>query len=73
MRVSTGGQDVAGQTLRLERAGALRVLTEVRSGKSVDRPGLEALLAYARKGDTLAVVPRSGRVMPRRRKPAWTA
>jgi len=55
-RVSTGDQDVAGQTLRLERAGALRVFTDVRSGKAMDRPGLAALLAYARKGDTLAVV-----------------
>jgi DNA invertase Pin-like site-specific DNA recombinase len=55
-RVSTGDQDVAGQTLRLERAGALRVFTDVRSGKAMDRPGLEALLDYARKGDTLAVV-----------------
>ena len=55
-RVSTGDQDVAGQTLRLEQAGAIKVFTDVRSGKSMDRPGLEALLAYARKGDTLAVV-----------------
>lgn len=55
-RVSTGDQDVAGQMLRLERAGAIKVFTDVRSGKSMDRPGLEALLAYARKGDTLAVV-----------------
>jgi DNA invertase Pin-like site-specific DNA recombinase len=55
-RVSTGDQDVAGQTLRLEHAGAIKVFTDVRSGKSMDRPGLEALLAYARKGDTLAVV-----------------
>jgi DNA invertase Pin-like site-specific DNA recombinase len=55
-RVSTGDQDVAGQTLRLEQAGAIKVFTDVRSGKSMDRPGLDALLAYARKGDTLAVV-----------------
>ena len=55
-RVSTGDQDVAGQTVRLEQAGALKVFTDVSSGKSMDRPGLEALLAYARKGDTLAVV-----------------
>ncbi len=55
-RVSTGDQDVAGQRLRLEQAGAIKVFTDVRSGKSMDRPGLEALLAYARKGDTLAVV-----------------
>lgn len=55
-RVSTGDQDVTGQTLRLEQAGALKVFTDVRSGKAMDRPGLEALLAYARRGDTLAVV-----------------
>jgi DNA invertase Pin-like site-specific DNA recombinase len=55
-RVSTGDQDVAGQTMRLERSGAIRVFTDVRSGKSIDRPGLTELLAYARKGDTLAVV-----------------
>ena len=55
-RVSTGDQDVAGQTLRLTEAGAIKVFTDVRSGRSMDRPGLEALLAYARKGDTLAVV-----------------
>lgn len=54
--VSTGDQDVAGQTMRLEHACAIRVFTDVRSGKSMDRPGLTELLAYARKGDTLAVV-----------------
>jgi DNA invertase Pin-like site-specific DNA recombinase len=55
-RVSTGDQDVAGQTLRLTQAGAIRVFTDVRSGRSMDRPGLDALLAYARDGDALAVV-----------------
>jgi DNA invertase Pin-like site-specific DNA recombinase len=55
-RVSNGDQDVAGQTMRLEAAGASRVFTDVMSGKSMDRPGLAELLAYARKGDTLAVV-----------------
>jgi DNA invertase Pin-like site-specific DNA recombinase len=55
-RVSTGDQDVAGQTMRLERAGAIKVFTDVRSGRTMDRPGLAALLDYARKGDTLAVV-----------------
>ena len=55
-RVSTGDQDVAGQRLRLEQAGALKVFTDVCSGKAKDRPGLEALLAYARRGDTLAIV-----------------
>src|SRR3546814_15850257 len=34
----------------------MKVYTEVMSGKSMDRTGLVELLAYARKGDTLAVV-----------------
>jgi DNA invertase Pin-like site-specific DNA recombinase len=55
-RVSTGDQDVAGQTMRLERAGAIKVFTDIKSGKSIERPGLAELLAYARAGDTLAVV-----------------
>ena len=55
-RVSTGDQDVAGQELRPRQAGAIRVFTDVRSGRSMDRPGLVALLDYARRGDTLAVV-----------------
>src|SRR3954470_2317869 len=55
-RVSTGDQDVAGQTLRLEKARAIKIFSDVRSGRSMERPGLEALLAYARKGDTLSVV-----------------
>lgn len=55
-RVSTGDQDVAGQTMRLEQAGAIKIFTDMRSGKSMDRPGLIELLAYARAGDTLAVV-----------------
>jgi DNA invertase Pin-like site-specific DNA recombinase len=55
-RVSTGDQDVAGQMMRLNQAGAIKVFTDVMSGKSMDRPGIAELLAYARKGDTLAVV-----------------
>ncbi|MBV9531180.1 MAG: recombinase family protein [Bradyrhizobium sp.] len=55
-RVSTGDQDVAGQELRLRQAGAIKVFTDVQSGRSMDRPGLAALLDYARGGDTLAVV-----------------
>lgn len=55
-RVSTGDQDVAGQTLRLRGAHAIKVFTDIRSGRSMERPGLAALLDYARPGDTLAVV-----------------
>ena len=53
---STGDQDVAGQTRRLTQTGAIKVFSDVRSGRTLERPGLEALLAYAREGDTLAVV-----------------
>jgi nucleoid DNA-binding protein len=45
-----------GQTMRLTEAGAIKVFGDVRSGRTMERPGLEALLAYARDGDTLAVV-----------------
>jgi len=46
-----------GQVVALRRqVGAIRVFTDVKSGKSMDRPGLIELLAYARKGDTLAIV-----------------
>jgi len=55
-RVSTSDQDVAGQTMRLTEAGVIKVFGDVRSGRTMERPGLEALLAYAREGDTLAVV-----------------
>lgn len=55
-RVSTGDQDVAGQRMRLEQAGAIRVFTDVMSGKSMERPGLAELLDFARRGDTLAIV-----------------
>jgi len=55
-RVSTSDQDVAGQTMRLTEAGAIKVFGDVRSGRTMERPGLEALPAYAREGDTLAVV-----------------
>jgi DNA invertase Pin-like site-specific DNA recombinase len=55
-RVSTGDQDVAGQILRLTQSGALKIFSDTRSGRTMERPGLEALLAYAREGDALAVV-----------------
>jgi DNA invertase Pin-like site-specific DNA recombinase len=55
-RVSTNDQDVAGQSMRLTQAGAIKVFTDVRSGRNMDCPGLQELLAYARDGDTLAVV-----------------
>ena len=45
----TGDQDVAGQALRLEQAGAIRVFTDVRSGRRWIGRGWSALLDYARR------------------------
>ena len=42
--------------MRLTQASAIKVFTDMRSGRNMDRPGLQELLAYARHGDTLAVV-----------------
>ena len=55
-RVSTGDQDLTGQRLQLEAAGASRIFEDVRSGRSMDRTGLRELLTYARPVDTLVVV-----------------
>src|SRR3546814_18975506 len=50
-RVSTGDPDVSGQTMRLEKAGAIKVFTEVMSGKSMERPGRAEPIATAAQGD----------------------
>jgi DNA invertase Pin-like site-specific DNA recombinase len=55
-RVSTGQQDLSGQRERLKEAGAIKIFTDVISGKISDRPGLEDLISYARTGDLLCVV-----------------
>ena len=55
-RVSTPDQDIAGQIARLDDAGAQRTFHDVVSGKTFERPGLKALLDYAREGDALMVV-----------------
>jgi len=55
-RVSTPDQDLSGQRDRLTQKGAVRVFEDVISGKTFDRPGLTALLDFARPGDTLAVI-----------------
>jgi DNA invertase Pin-like site-specific DNA recombinase len=52
----TRDQDLAAQRRRLEQAGAIRVFEDVISGRSFERPGLAALLDYARPGDLLGVV-----------------
>ncbi|HHW4681593.1 MAG TPA: recombinase family protein, partial [Xylella taiwanensis] len=52
-RVSTTEQNLAMQIEALEKAGCLRVFTDVASGVKAARPGLEEALAYLRSGDTL--------------------
>jgi DNA invertase Pin-like site-specific DNA recombinase len=55
-RVSTTDQDIDGQRHRLRDARAIRIFDDVISGRTFERPGLTALLDYARKGDVLCVV-----------------
>ena len=55
-RVSTTDQDLTAQRNRLVKEGAVRIFEDVISGKTFDRPGMSALLDYARSGDTLAVI-----------------
>ena len=57
-RVSTAGQDLDGQLVALASAGVEsdQVFTDKLSGAvNTDRPGLAAILHYAREGDTVVV------------------
>ena len=56
-QASTVGQDLEVQRRRLRtEGGAPRIFEDVASGRSFGRPGLAALLDYARSGDTVCVV-----------------
>jgi DNA invertase Pin-like site-specific DNA recombinase len=55
-RVSTDHQSLDQQRDALTAAGVERVFTDRISGTRDDRPGLAALLDYAREGDTVIVV-----------------
>ena len=54
-RVSTNDQNPEAQRTRLIEAGAIRVFTDIISGKRFDRPGLTELIDHARPGDRLCV------------------
>ena len=54
-RVSTGEQNPDAQRDRLLEAGAIRIFTDVASGKRSDRPGLAELIDHVRPGDRLCV------------------
>ena len=54
-RVSTRDQTVAMQVDALRAAGCAKVLTEVASGASSDRPVLARLMEDARQGDEVVI------------------
>jgi DNA invertase Pin-like site-specific DNA recombinase len=55
-RVSTSHQTLDQQHDALKAAGVERIFDDVMSGTRDDRPGLAALLDYAREGDSVTVV-----------------
>lgn len=55
VRVSTGKQTTDPQRDALEEFGVERIFEDKASGAKTDRPGLKALLDYARPGDTIVV------------------
>ena len=54
-RVSTADQNLDAQRNRLLEAGAIRLFTDVASGRRSERPGLAALIDHARPGDRLCI------------------
>src|SRR5438552_18405425 len=54
-RVSTSDQTVNPQTDALEKIGCAKIFTDVISGASTERKGLDEALSYVREGDTLVV------------------
>lgn len=63
---ATGGTSLESQREALEAAGAVKVFAEAGvSGKKAHRPELDAMLDYAREGDTIVVtaLDRLGRTM----------
>jgi DNA invertase Pin-like site-specific DNA recombinase len=54
-RVSTNGQDLAGQTAELEAAGCAKIYREKASGAKTDRPELAKLLRALGPGDVVII------------------
>lgn len=57
VRVSTEEQNEARQIEALKKHGIEKWFTEKISGKSMDRPQLQAMLDYVREGDTVYPCP----------------
>ena len=55
-RVSTSDQSTEPQEDELRRAGCERIFGDVASGARASRPGLDEMIAHARKGDLIVVV-----------------
>lgn len=55
-RVSMDEQDLDAQLLRLKQVGLIKIFTDKISGQTFNRQGLQALLDYARPGDSICVV-----------------
>ncbi|MDL2327708.1 recombinase family protein [Ruminococcaceae bacterium OttesenSCG-928-A11] len=55
VRVSTEGQNTARQELLMAELGVEQIYIDKASGKSTDRPQLQELLSFARKGDQIVV------------------
>ena len=55
VRVSTAEQNEARQVEALKPHGIDRWFTEKVSGKNTDRPQLQAMLEFAREGDTIYI------------------
>src|SRR5450756_3401 len=54
-RVSTQDQTLNLQKDALEKIGCNKIFTDVISGSTIDRKGLDEALEYVREGDTLVV------------------
>ena len=54
-RVSTKDQDLTTQTNQLQELGCEEIFTDTISGIAKERPGLDSLMRFARKGDTVIV------------------
>jgi DNA invertase Pin-like site-specific DNA recombinase len=65
-RVSTHDQTLALQQDALTKTGCSKLFTDTASGAKAERKGLDEVLAYVRKGDTLVVwrLDRLGRSLP---------
>lgn len=54
-RVSTEHQNLTGQVAELQQAGATEIYQDKKTGKDLDREGLQSLLSTLETGDTLMV------------------